>query len=186
MCAWTIDVNRKKQNGGFYLYQHSRCRSSTGNLRVYMSTLRNSFRRKKRRSAQELEICPVGSIYIQVYYRCIGYLSWSVLPCYVILRDVLFLNFELEGNLIFYLLVYKAEIVWCICMSAVSQCVIGYNIHVVIFTCRCRCDVIITFVNSGLSSRGYRYMHTQCNSVYKVVLWLYSHKYSSYLNMVSV
>lgn len=96
-----------------------------------MSTLRNSFRRKKRRSAQELEICPVGSIYIQVYYRCIGYLSWSVLPCCVILQDVLFLNFELEGNLIFYLLVYKAEIVCCICMSAVSQCVIGYNIHVV-------------------------------------------------------
>lgn len=119
MCAWTIDVNRKKQNGGFYLYQHSRRRRSSGNLRVYMSTLRNSFRRKKRRSAQELEICPVGSIYIQVYYRCIVYLSWSVLPCYVILRDVLFLNFELEGNLIFYLLVYKAEIVWCICMSAV-------------------------------------------------------------------
>lgn len=120
-----------KQNGGFYLYQRSWCHGSLGNLRVFMSTLRNSFRRKKRRSAQELEICPVGSIYIQVYYRCIGYLSWSVLPCYVIVRDVLFLNFELEGNLIFYLLVYKAEIVWCICMSAVSQCVIGYNIHVV-------------------------------------------------------
>lgn len=88
MCAWTIDVNRDKQNGGFYLYQHSRCHGSSGNLRVYMSTLRNSFRRKKRRSAQELEICPVGSIYIQVYYRCIGYLSWYVLPCCVILRDV--------------------------------------------------------------------------------------------------
>lgn len=88
MCAWTIDVNRDKQNGGFYLYQHSRCRHSTGNLRVFMSTLRNSFRRKKRRSAQELVICPVGSIYIQVYYRCIGYLSWSVLPCYVKLQDV--------------------------------------------------------------------------------------------------
>lgn len=32
--------------------------------------------------------------------------------------------------------------------------VIGYNINVVdIFTCRCSCDVIITSVTSGLSSR---------------------------------
>lgn len=137
MCAWTIDVNRDKQNGGFYLYQHSRRRRSSGNLRVYMSTLRNSFRRKKRRSAQQLEICPVGSIYI---YRCttgvLQVYSLPVLVCLTLLCNTAgctvfkfwvggklnLLPASLQGgNCLMYLYVS------CI----FSQCVIGYNIHVV-------------------------------------------------------
>ena len=52
---------------------------------AYMSTLRNSFRRKKRRSAVELEICPVGT---EIYVT-----STAFFPPAAVLYD-------LEGNYI--------------------------------------------------------------------------------------
>ena len=52
---------------------------------AYMSSLRNSFRRKKRRSAVELEICPVGT---EIYQSQV-LPSFPQLQCFMIWREII-------------------------------------------------------------------------------------------------